>query len=275
MSFKEKFATLGHPNRIWVIPAIHGQAAQLSGVHSALIGRISPGDRIVYTGNYMGGTNADARATLDDILTFRRNALAIPGMLPDDFIYLRGVQEDLLSKLQQLHFAPNPKEVAAWLTARYADEIDSLLKCYGSSLVDVQRVVREGTMGMTKWSLFLKTQIRNVPGHEKFFTVLRRAALTDLRNPAQGNLLFVHAGINPALGLMEQGDHFWWASKNFNTLGESYQPFKTVIRGHDPEHQGLHVGKYSISLDQNCGFGGPLAAALLSDQGEILEFSAA
>lgn len=271
MSFKVKYANLGHPNRIWAIPAINGQVAPLRHLHSLLIERFSPGDRLIYMGNYMGGENAQALATLNELLTFRRHLLAQPGVIPDDFIYLRGSQEDVWSKLLQLQFAPNPKEVIDWLVKHYHTEFDSLLHAYNSSLKEVQRITREGIMSMTKWSVALKNQIRLHPGHEKFYTILKRAAFTENLQSNDNNILFVNAGFDPKLSLMDQGDSFWWHAKGFNDISNPYAPFRSVLRGHDPEHKGFHVGAATVTLDANCGYGGTLVATLLSDIGDIID----
>lgn len=271
MSFKVKYANLGHPNRIWAVPAINGQIDRLRHLHSQIFDRFSPGDRLIYMGNYMGGVNGQALPTLNELLSFRRLLLSQPGIVPEDFVYLRGSQEDVWSKLLQLQFAPNPKEVIDWLIQHYHTEFDALLRAYNSSLKDVQRIAREGIMSMTKWSVWLKGQIRQHPGHEKFYTILKRAAFTENLHSNDNNILFVHAGFDPKLALVDQGDNFWWHSKGFNELSSPYTPFRQVIRGYDPDHKGIFAGHYTMSLDGNCGYGGMLVATLLSDIGDIID----
>ncbi|MDE1154026.1 MAG: hypothetical protein PW788_15955 [Micavibrio sp.] len=281
MSFKNKFSNLGHPNQIWTVSAIHGEYGQLVAIHKAIFERFKPGDRLVYTGNYLGSKYARPVETLDEILNFRRALLEQMDIQPDDIVYLRGVQEELWSKLLQIQFAPNPSSVVEWMADKFPD-MDSILRGYGSTLEEAARTAREGIINLTRWSCFLKAKIRAKDGHEPFFTNLRRAAFTEhvparfgVRNDnLESNLLFVHCGLDPALPLAAQEDRFWWASKNFNTL-EAYRPFRSVIRGHDPEHGGIHVGKASISLDGGCGHGGKLVCAQLSNRGDVLEILAA
>ncbi len=273
-SFKNRFSNLGHPNRIWTISAIHGQLERLYSIHDALFDKCRPGDRIVYTGNYLGGAFANPKATLDELLAFRRRLLAQPGMVPDDFVYLRGRQEELWSKILQLQFAPSARDVLTWM-AQHHPEMESILEAYGSSFDHAQTIARGGVINLTKWTGFLKEQIRRHSGHETFFTVLRRAAFTEHRSTNDNNILFVHAGLDPALPLMEQGDHFWWSSRGFNHMDAAYSPFRTVIRGHDPEHAGVHIGSVSISLDGGCGHGGKLVCAQMSDRGYVLELLSA
>ncbi len=281
MSFSHKFSNLGHPSRIWTVSAIHGEHGQLVSVHKAVFDRFAPGDRLIYTGNYLGSRYAKPLETLDELIHFRAALVQRHGVPADDIVFLRGVQEELFAKLQQLQFAPNPSAVVEWMEQKYPD-LDSILRAYDSSLAEAARTAREGILNLTRWSNALKTRIRAENGHESFFSDLRRAAFTEhqLKRGGAGNdnppsnLLFVHAGIDPARPLDQQGDAFWWASKNFNIM-EPYLPFKSVIRGHDPELQGVQRGKGCLSLAGSCGYGGKLVCAQLSGTGEILEILAA
>jgi hypothetical protein len=274
MSFKSKFSNLGHPNKIWVVSAIHGELDRLITVHQSLYGKFRAGDRLVYTGNYLGGAKARPIETLDEILHFRRTLMAKPGLMAEDIVYLRGTQEELFGKLLQLQFAPNAGTVVEWM-AKHHPDINSVLQAYDTSLTEVSRIAREGILNLTRWSMALKTRIRAEPGHEKFFTVLRLAAFTENRHTNDNNLLFVHAGLDPEKPLAAQGDQFWWAFKGFNKIETPYLPFRSVIRGHDPEHQGIHVTPGFISLDGGCGHGGKLVCAQLSNMGDVLDILAA
>lgn len=273
MTANTKFSNLGQPNRIWTVSAIHGQLGRLASIHKAIYEQFKPGDRLVYTGNYLGGQDAQPLETLNELLYFRRTLLALPGMEADDIVYLRGRQEELWSKVLQLQFASNASLVVEWMV-QHSPEIHSILCAYGSSLEELRRVAREGVMSLTRWSAVIKGHMRAQPGHEKFFTVLRRAAFTTDPHSNDNNLLFVHAGLNPARQLADQGDEFWWATKNFNAM-QPYSTFKSVVRGHDPDHGGIHIGQSSISLDGGCGHGGQLVCARLSGAGEVLEILAA
>jgi hypothetical protein len=274
MSFKNKFSNLGQPNRIWTVSAIHGELERLVAIHKSVFDKFRPGDRLVYTGNYLGGPSARPKQTLDELLHFRRTLMALPGVENNDIVYLRGIQEELFGKLLQLQFAPNAGQVVGWMAERHPD-IDVLLRAYGSSLPDATRVAREGIMSITRWTTFLKNAIRSEPGHEKFFTVLRLAAFTENKQSNDNNLLFVHAGIDTDKPLAAQGDQFWWASKGFNKIEEPYAPFRAVIRGHDPEKGGIHIGRNVMSIDGGSGRGGKLVCAHLSPTGDVIELLAA
>lgn len=274
MSFKTKFSNLGHPNRIWVVSAIHGELERLISIQQSIYEKFRPGDRLVYTGNYLGGTHAKPIKTLDELLHFRRTLMAKPGVFAEDIVYLRGMQEELFGKLLQIQFAPNAGQVVDWMLKRHPD-LDSVLKAYGTSLTEVSRITREGILNLTRWSVALKNRIRTEPGHEKFFTVLRLAAFTEHKHSNDNNLLFVHAGLDPEKPLAAQGDQFWWAFKGFNQISTPYSPFRAVIRGHDPEGQGVHVSPGYVTLDGGCGHGGQLVCAQMSNTGDIIEILAA
>jgi hypothetical protein len=269
MSFKNKFSNLGQPRKIWVVAAVHGACDRLVTLHKTLFDKITSGDRLLYTGNYLCGPNSLPIKTIDEVLHFRRSLLAKPGMQPEDFIYLRGIQEELWGKLLQLQFMPSPRQVIDWMQQKHP-EMEHVLNGYGSSFDDASRAAREGVLSMTKWTSALKLALRQNPGHEKFFSILHRAAFTEC--PASNdNLLFVHAGLDPQLPLVSQGDNFWWASRQFSQIQETYHPFKSVIRGFDPDHQGLKIGPSTISLDG----GGQLLCAEMSGHGDVLEILAA
>ena len=98
---RTKFGTLTGWNRVWAVAAIHGEAERLRGLHHQIARRFQPRDRLVYLGNYLG-YGSDIVATLDELITYRREVLAAPGMMPQDIVFLRGAQEEMWQKLLQL-----------------------------------------------------------------------------------------------------------------------------------------------------------------------------
>ncbi len=274
MSFKTSFCNLGQPRKIWTVSAIRGQIDRLAAIHNYIYQNCAPGDRVLYTGNYFCGQAAAAPEVLNELLYFRRSLLARPGMVPEDFVYLRGVQEELWSKLLQIHFAPSARAVVEWIGTHHP-EMESLLATYGSSLTAAARTAREGVVPLTKWTIALRERMRARPGHEKFFTLLRRAAFTEHAGTNDNNILFVHAGLDPSLPLTAQGDRFWWAARSFGNMQAPYLPFRTVVRGCDPDGGGVKVSPISVSLDGGCGRGGQLVCAQLSASGDVLAMQAA
>ena len=100
------FATLRRCRRIWAVASIHGDAERLAGLHDALAQRLTQGDRIVYLGNYLG-RGSQVRATVDQLIAFRRWVIAQSGMFAADVVFLRGCQEEMWQKLLQLQFSPS------------------------------------------------------------------------------------------------------------------------------------------------------------------------
>src|SRR5262245_43578181 len=105
----EAFSILTQARRVWAVAAIHAEAAKLREAHDELAARLLPGDRLVYLGNLIGHGGAIVQ-TMDELLSFRRDFLCMPGAIPEDIAYLRGAQEEMWRKLLQIQFAPGPGE---------------------------------------------------------------------------------------------------------------------------------------------------------------------
>jgi len=259
------YTPLGQPNRIWAISAVHGECEKLQKLHDQILNHIQPGDRIVYLGNYTG-YGPQAVETIDEILTFRRLVLSLPGMVPSDFVYLRGAQDEMWDKLLQLQFAPDPNNVLLWMLG---NGLSNTLYSYGLSPHDGIDACRQGVMGITKWAHALRQAIRKHAGHEIFNNQLTRAAHT--AETAQYPMLFVHAGLDSRKPLQEQGDELWWDAEGFEALETAYKPYEKVVRGYDPQHKGVKLNCISASIDGGCGFGGSLVCTAFTASGEVEE----
>lgn len=234
-------------------------------LHDLLYPLLRPGDRIIYLGNYTGHGN-DSVGTIDEILTFRRMVLALPGMMAGDIAYVRGGQEEMWQKLLQIQFAPNPGEVINWMLQ---NGLAQTLAAYGLDPRRGQIAAQEGVMSLTKWTAHIREAIRRHPGHDIFSTHHRRAAYTN--EQTEYPMIFVHTGLDPSRPLHEQGDSFWWGGKQFDSIHIPYAPFQKVIRGFDPERRGVHLNCVTASLDGGCGFGGTLVCAGFTPLGDIFE----
>lgn len=245
---------------IWAVAAIHGEVERLRRLHLRLNGEFSPGDKIVYLGNYFGYGPA-VHETIDDLLLFRRLILARPEGHCHDVVFLRGQQEEMWQKLLQIQFAPNPSEILNWMGE---NGIESTLRAYGSSLKEGMTALREGVLSLTRWTSELRRNMRARDGHVALTSCLRHAAMTD-----DNHVLFVHSGIDPFRRLTEQGDIFWWGGAQFDGIASPCLGFKRVIRGYDRKHGGVKINSYTACLDAGCGIGGPLTAIRFNvDTGE-------
>lgn len=258
----EIFAVLRGAERVWAVAAVHGEADRLASLHEELWRRFRPRDRLVYLGNYLG-RGRDVSGTLDALLLFRRAVLALPGMEPEDVVFLRGAQEEMWQKLLQIQFAAEADTVFAWMLEH---GVEATLRGYGGSAEEGRRRFREGTMAVTRWTTGLRQAVKAHSGHEELLGALKRAAYTEDRR-----LLFVHAGIDPHRPLSEQRDTLWWGSGYFETLGASFEGFGLVVRGFDRDHRGTRIEDFSATVDSGCGFGGPLAAACFSAAGALVD----
>lgn len=258
----EAFAVLTQARRVWAIAALHAEAARLREAHNELAARLLPGDRLVYLGNMIGHGTAVVE-TLDELLSFRRDFLCMPGAIPEDIAYLRGAQEEMWRKLLQIQFAPGPGEVFDWMMRH---GLEPVLRGYGVDTKQVPGILREGALGISRWTNSLRAAIRRHPGHDDLFGCFRRAAYTQ-----GGELLFVHAGIDPGIALAAQSDHLWWGSPSFRGLTQPYAGFRRVISGGNPRGEGAHLDAFTCCLDGGAGFGGPLNVACFSLDGAIVE----
>lgn len=257
------YKALGIPERIWAVSAIHGDLEKLISVHDQILEHFEPRQKIIYLGNYTG-YGAQSAACIDEILAFRRLILSLQGVMPEDFVYLRGNQEEMLYKLFQLPFAPNPLDVYLWMLD---NGLSKTLQSYDINPRDGLEACNRGAVALTKWIAKVKFKMRSHAGHEMFSTQWVRAAFTDI----SGNypMLFVHAGLETNKPLPEQGDKLWWGSEDFERMEHPYLPFQKVVRGYDPAHKGLHLNCITATLDGGCGFGGPLVCTGFTASGEV------
>lgn len=255
-------AVIRNARRIWAIGAVHGEAARLGALHDVLAGRIQDGDCVVYLGDLLG-YGPEITGTIDELLRFRGAFLARPPFVhQDDFICLRGQQEEIWQKLLQIQFAVNPLEVIDWALAHGAD---ATIRAYGGGAVSARSAARGGALALTRWAGEMRERMRRCPGHIAMLNGLRRSARTE-----GGKLLFVNAGIDPGRAFAEQTDGFWWESRGFDSIAGPYAGFRLVIRGLDPIRRGFAATPWSVTVDGGCGFGGPLIGLCLAPSGEIL-----
>ena len=272
MPDNQKFADVRDPKRIWAVGAIHADVERLSALHTDIGRRFLPGDRLVYTGNMIGRGSA-VRETMDELLSFRRALIAMPGMLADDVVYLRGAQEEMWQKLLQLQFAPDPSVVLRWMLRQ---GVDTTLVAYGGDPDQGMNCARDGAVSITRWTNSLRGAMRAAPGHGNVMSALRRAAHTSKPDETgtervPGGVLIVASGIETSRPLGAQGDNFWWGGPGFARIDQPYGPFNRIVRGFDPGRSGVQVGDFTATLDGGCGFGGPLVCGCLTPAGEILE----
>jgi len=250
--------------RIWAVGAIHGEAGRLAALHDRLERRIGPRDALVYLGNYLG-RGPDVAGTVEELLHFRRRALAHPPLrVAADIVYLRGSQEEMWQKLLQLQFASDPKAILAWVLSR---GVEATLMAYGGDPDAGARAAAGGTMSLNEWTRTLRDSVRAHPGHDTFFAALKRAAVSN----GAGGILFVNCGIDTERPLAAQSDAFWWAGYSFGDIAAPYEDYRRIVRGYDPDHRGFAETAYTATVDGGCGFGGTLIAACFGPAGDVVD----
>ncbi len=251
-------------SRIWAVGAVHGESARLKTLHAQLEPRIEQRDALVYLGNYLG-YGPDVAGTVEELVDFRRRVLAHPPLrVAADIVHLRGSQEEMWQKLLQLQFASDPRAILSWVLSR---GVAATLKAYGGDPDAGAHAAVGGATILNDWTRTLREAVRRHPGHDAFFSGLKRAAVST----GGSELLFVNCGIDIERPLAAQSDAFWWAGRSFNDVVAPYESFCRVVRGYDPEHGGFAETPFTATVDGGCGFGGTLAAACFAPTGEIIE----
>ncbi len=184
-------------------------------------------------------------------------------MFASDVAFLRGAQEEMWTKLLQIHLALNPIEVLEWMLER---GVGATLAAYGFRPSSGLERARAGAVELARWTSAVRAAMQAHAGHYALMTALRRAAFTD-----DGGLLFVHAGLDRDRPLDAQGDTLWWGGGGFDTMTEPYDGFRMVVRGFDRAGRGLQISPYAATLDGGCGFGGPLHAACFDPAGQLVD----
>lgn len=270
-----RFADMGSPRRVFAIPSIHADVNKLNALHENIAGQFSAGDRLVYLGNYTG-YGRHAVPTINNILSFRRFLLSIPGVMPSDIVYLRGTQEEMWQKLLQIQFAPNAPQVLDWMLSQ---GLAQTMESYGIDISVAKRVVYEGVIRLSRWTESVRHSIYNHAGHDMFGAQLKRAAFTNCAMTQNDGVcspvLFVNAGIDFTKSLEDQGDSFWWGNPHFKSICSPYGHYQRIIRGYDSNNGGLDLEGIAMTLDGNAGRGGDLVYAEIDPMGEIRNLIAA
>ncbi len=258
----EPFGRLVRACRVWAVAGVHGEAERLTALHRLIAARLAPGDRLVHLGDYLG-YGPGAAAVVDVVLDFRRAMLAQPLVFLGDVVLLRGSQEEMWQRLFELQFAPNPREVLAWMLEH---GVAATLGAYGIDARAGVGACREGVLAITRWTGMVRAAVMARPGHRQLLTALRRAAYTE-----DGGLLFVNAGVDPTKPIELQRDAFWWGSTDILELATPFAGFARVICGVHRRRAGVVETPHAVALDAGCGFGGPLIAACFAPDGTIIE----
>lgn len=222
----------------WALGALKGDDTALERLGGALMQRWQPGDRLVVLGNMLGAAGNTPR-TIDLMLLLRRRLLARPGAEVEDFVFLRGPQEEIWHKALQLQFALAPLDVLDWMLSR---GLDAIIEAYGYSIAEGRIASRNGSLAIARWTSGLRERQAARPGHGDLLNALSRAALS-----ADGNLVFAASGVDPGRPLDGQADAFWWSTQTDTQLDEAlgkagdggWPAITRVVRGVGPSKNAM------------------------------------
>ncbi len=233
MSTVASIARLRDGGSTWALGALRGDDAALERLGGALLQRWRSGDRLVVLGNMLGAAGHTPR-TIDLMLLLRRRLLARRGAEVEDFVFLRGGQEEMWHKVLQLQFALAPLDVLDWMLARGLADI---IEAYGYSIAEGRIACRNGPLAIARWTTGLRERQALQPGHNDLLNALSRAALS-----VDGRLVFAATGVDPGRPLGEQADAFWWNAQSDGALDEAlgkasdggWPSITRVVRGAGP-----------------------------------------
>jgi len=265
LSNLSNFIEFKKANRIWAVGSIHSNINSFNSIKKYIIDNFQTDDKLIFLGNIIGLGN-DAKNTLSKVIRLRFKLMAKYELDSDDIVFLRGAQEEMFTKLQQLQTAPNPKEIIEWM---FSHGVDNTIKSYDLDPEDIRNIASQGTIKISKWTSKLNSYIASIPGHKEYFSNLKHAAFSQTKK-----ILFVNRGVDISRPLSAQNDCFWWGYQNFSQINKPYNSFQRIVRGYQSEH------KYNFDKLKNdvvCTlFKQPLnnmkvLAGIFSEKGDIID----
>ena len=260
-----KFQEFKNINRIWAIGSIHSDLDSFMSIKKYILSNFVKGDKLIFLGNVIGFRDT-SKEIITEVLKLRFNLLANFNLKHEDVVFLRGAQEEMLSKLLQLQIAPNPIEILDWI---FSHGVDKIVYSYNFDPDEFKRVATQGTIQINKLTSKLNYQISITPGHKEYFSNLKHAAYSETKE-----VLFVNRGVDLSRPLSAQNDCFWWGYQNFALISKQYSTFKRIVRGYQSNQlNDLENSKNKIlcSLYRQPLKNQKILAGIFSEKGEILE----
>ncbi len=265
MEKQSNFVELHNPSRIWAIGSIHSNLHSFTSIKKFISDNFKKNDKLIFLGNVIG-LGEFSKETISSIIHLRFELMSKFYLKPESIIFLRGAQEEMFSKILQLHIAPNPIEIINWI---FDHGVDKTLNSYGYTREDVKNIATTGTVSISRWTAKLNKSILDNPGHKEYFSNLKHAAFSDSKK-----ILFVNRGVDVSRPLSAQNDCFWWGYQNFSNFNKPYNTFVRIVRGYQSNQKNkLENAKNEVvctlfkqPLTNNMIYGG-----IFSENGEILE----
>ena len=265
MDNSSNFLELKEANKVWAIGSMHSSLNAFYSIKKYILTNFEPGDKLIFLGNVIGFGNK-SKEIITEVLKLRFTLMAKYKLKNKDIVFLRGAQEEMLSKLLQLHTAPNPTEILDWV---FSHGVDQTITSYNFHPDQFRKIASQGTIQINKLTTKLNYEISSNPGHKEFFSTLKHAVYTDTKD-----VLFINRGVDLSRPLSAQNDCFWWGYQNFSQINKPYLTFKRIVRGYQSNHHNdIENSKTRVLCTL---FKQPLAnkkilAGIFSKKGNILE----
>ncbi len=265
MKNKSNFIEIKKVKRIWAIGSIHSNLEAFTSIKDFILKNFQEDDVLIFLGNIIG-LGEKTRETLTSVINLRFDLMSKFKIKPNKIIFLRGAQEEMFSKLLQLHLAPNPEEIVKWM---FEHGVNKSINSYGLFEDEVINISSSGTISISKWTSKLNKIVKNNPGHTEYFLNLKHAAYSDSRK-----ILFVNRGVDITRPLSAQNDCFWWGFQNFSEIDRTYSTFKRIVRGYESIHineNSLNKSKYVCTLFKQPLTNKRILGGIFKENGEIID----
>jgi serine/threonine protein phosphatase 1 len=258
-------AVLGLPQRVWAVGPIYGRYGALCQVHEAIAKQITPGDRIVYLGNYLGATSqwsGEGKAVISELMAFRDAITPIPGFKPEDVVFLRGRLEDLCRQILRLPFQ---KDASLWAADAIEKGFGAYLAAYDVNPQALLDAASAGRFVTNRFTYYWQKIVSGYGGHQEFYDRLFDAARTDNLKP----LAFIPEGLDARLPLGAQRETLFWPKEDAAGLTR-YFNYARVVRGSGPQAQ-LDERHFVLTLEGGNRLDGALHALCVNSQNHVIE----
>ncbi len=265
MNKESNFVQLKKASRIWAIGSVHSNLDAFISIKKFVLNNFKENDKLIFLGNVIGLGNA-SKEILSSIIDLRFNLMSKFKLKPTEIVFLRGAQEEMFSKILQLHIAPNPIEIVKWM---FEHGVDKTLNSYGYSADEIYNIASSGTVSISRWTSKLNQKIQKNLGHKEYFLSLKHAAYSSSKK-----ILFVNRGVDITRPLSAQNDCFWWGYQNFSKINKPYNTFIRIVRGYQSNKTNeLENSKNKVicTLFKQPLTNNMIHAGIFTENGEILE----
>ena len=265
MNTESNFVEFQNAKRIWAVGSIHSNYKSFNSIKDHLLLSFVKGDKLIILGNVIG-LGDKAKDTISSIIDLRFKLMAKLQLQPEEIVFLRGAQEEMLLKLMQLQIAPNPEDIVKWM---FDHGVDKTIQSYGFSKEETQNIASQGTLSISKWTSKLNATISSIAGHKDYFSNLKHAAFSSSKK-----ILFVNRGVDISRPLSAQNDCFWWGYHSFSTINKPYNTFIRIVRGYQSAHtKNLENSKQNIvcTLFHQSFSNSKILGGIFAENGEILD----